>query len=424
MTAAAQIVMIATLVLMVSGFTPLYTTAIIGSALAALIAGFPLSGGADITISKLINSSLNPVIADMTGVLLFIGVMQATGFLDVIIKAIIRIGRKIGGGPGVATAGGVAAGVIGAMTGFTQPAITGVVTGPAAIKLGVDPNKAAGITAHAGHFGNFAGFTHPTQVALIAAAGIGFGAINVAGAFVALFIFAVSYLRLRHSMKKAGTTLSPEQMESIAAEYEKNTTGISTGTAFIPFIVLFLGFVLGFPVFLVGLVAGLLCIILAKMPPKEGEKHMLEGVGKIATPIVATIGFLFMSAVIRNVGLVDLIHKYMEPLLDVSPLLVMWLVAVLTGFITQSYGASGAVVLPVLAVVIQAGANPLAAVIAAAGGASTMQYFLTGGPVAALATVIPVIPGSELRAANRFQRPSIVCGAVMALIVCMIVASL
>ena len=39
-----------------------------------------------------------------------------------------------------------------------------------------------------------------------------------------------------------------------------------------------------------------------------------------------------------------------------------------------------------------------------------MQYFLTGGPVAALATAIPVIPGSDLKTANRFQRPSILAG--------------
>jgi hypothetical protein len=59
-------------------------------------------------------------------------------------------------------------------------------------------------------------------------------------------------------------------------------------------------------------------------------------------------------------------------------------------------------------------------VIAAGGGASTMQYFLTGGPVAALATVIPVIPGSDLKEANKFQRPSIFCGTLMALALALI----
>ena len=81
----------------------------------------------------------------MTGILLFIGIMQATGFLDVIVRDIVLVGNKIGGGPGVCTAGGIAAGLIGALTGFTQPVITAVITGPAAVRLGVDPNKAAGI---------------------------------------------------------------------------------------------------------------------------------------------------------------------------------------------------------------------------------------------------------------------------------------
>ena len=67
----------------------------------------------------MINSGLNPVIADMTGILLFIGIMQATGFLDVIVLAISFVLEiKIGGGPGVCTAGGIAAGCIGALTGF------------------------------------------------------------------------------------------------------------------------------------------------------------------------------------------------------------------------------------------------------------------------------------------------------------------
>lgn len=420
----AQVLMVATLVLMVSGLTPLYTTAILGSAIAGLAAGFPLAGSGPVTIAKLINSGLNPVIADMTGVLLFIGVMQSAGFLDAIIKVLIRLGRTIGGGPGVAAAGGIAAGVIGALTGFTQPVITGAITGPAAVKLGVDPNRAAGIIAHAGHFGNFAGFTHPTQVALIAAAGIGFGAINIAGAIVGLTIFAVSYARLQRYMRVSGTRMTQEQMARLIAEYEGGDSGISPVTAFLPFVVLVVGFALGFPVFLVGLVSGVVTIILAKISPKKGEAWMLEGVSKIATPIVATIGFLFMSAMIRSVGLVDLIDTFLRPVLDISPVLVMWLVAALTGLLTQSYGASSAVVLPIFQVVVNAGADPLAAAIAAAGGASTMQYFLTGGPVAALATVIPVIPGSELRSANNFQRPSIFCGTLMTLVVALVVTAL
>ena len=408
-----QILMSATLILMITGWTPLYSTAILGSAIAALAAGIPLAGSANVTVTKLINGGLNPVIADMSGVLLFIGVMQAAGFLDVIIKSIIRVGRIMGGGPGVGTAGGIAAGIIGALTGFTQPVITGAITGPAAIKLGVEPNKAAGITAHAGHLGNFAGFTHPTQVTIIATAAIGFGAINVFGAITALSVFAFSFFRLQRELKASGFSLTQEEVERIAAEYETSEAGISTLTAYLPFIFLVAGFVAGLPIFLVGVVCGVLTIALAKMSPKTGEFAMLDGVSKIATPLVATIGFLFMSGTIRAVGLTDVIANFIGPVLHFAPIQIMLLVAALTALLTQSYGASAAVVVPMLQVVLKTGADPLAAAVAAAGGASLMQYFLTGGPVAALATVIPVIPGSELRAANRFQRPAILIGVAV-----------
>lgn len=132
----AQVVMVLTLLLMITGKTPIYMTAIVGATLSALIAGFPIMGSAEMTIAKMVNTGLNPVIADMTGILLFIGIMQATGFLDVIIRDIVRVGNKLGGGTGVCSAGGIAAGVIGALTGFTQPVITAVITGPAAVRLG------------------------------------------------------------------------------------------------------------------------------------------------------------------------------------------------------------------------------------------------------------------------------------------------
>lgn len=279
----AQVVMVLTLLLMITGKTPIYMTAIVGATLSALIAGFPIMGSAEMTIAKMVNTGLNPVIADMTGILLFIGIMQATGFLDVIIRDIVRVGNKLGGGTGVCSAGGIAAGVIGALTGFTQPVITAVITGPAAVRLGVDPNKCAGIQAHAGHIGNLAGFTHPTQVGLV--------------------------------------------------------------------------------------------------------QTMSDAVG---------------------------------PVLSVAPVLILFGVAFLTGFLTQSYAASVSVLVPFLQVVLQTGADPFAACFAAASGASLIQYFLTGGPVAALATVIPVIPGSDLKTANAFQRPSILAGCAMAFLITVI----
>ena len=96
----AQVVMVLTLLLMITGKTPIYMTAIVGATLSALIAGFPIMGSTEMTIAKMVNTGLNPVIADMTGILLFIGIMQATGFLDVIIRDIVRVGNKLGGGTG------------------------------------------------------------------------------------------------------------------------------------------------------------------------------------------------------------------------------------------------------------------------------------------------------------------------------------
>ncbi len=179
MLLAAQILMGVVLILMVSGKTPLYLTAILGSALVAYVAGFPLSVSESITVAKLVNSGLITVIADMTGVLLFLGVLEGTGFLAIIVCAIIRAGMRFGGAPGVLCAGDIAAGISGMLTGYAPPIVTGAISCPAAVKMGVNPNQAAGAAGHSGILSNFGGFTHPTQVALIGIAGIGFGMINV-----------------------------------------------------------------------------------------------------------------------------------------------------------------------------------------------------------------------------------------------------
>lgn len=416
----AQVVMVLTLLLMITGKTPIYMTAIVGATLSALIAGFPIMGSAEMTIAKMVNTGLNPVIADMTGILLFIGIMQATGFLDVIIRDIVRVGNKLGGGTGVCSAGGIAAGVIGALTGFTQPVITAVITGPAAVRLGVDPNKCAGIQAHAGHIGNLAGFTHPTQVALVATAGISFGLFNVLGLIACLTIFLVSAIRCNADMRRRGVVITKEEQARIMAEIENREYSTTSLRAFLPFLVLFIGFVAGFPVFLVGLASAIVCMLLSGKPMREAEAAMLKGVSLIATPIVATIGFLFMSTVIKQVGLVQTMSDAVGPVLSVAPVLILFGVAFLTGFLTQSYAASVSVLVPFLQVVLQTGADPFAACFAAASGASLIQYFLTGGPVAALATVIPVIPGSDLKTANAFQRPSILAGCAMAFLITVI----
>lgn len=373
----AQCLMVLTLVIMITGMTPIYITAITGAAISAIVAGFPLAGSAPMTIAKMINSGLNPVIADMTGILLFTGIMQATGFLDVIVRDIVLWGNK----------------------------------------LGVDPNKVAGIQAHAGHIGNLAGFTHPTQVAILATAGIGYGLFNVLGLIAALSIFFMSYVRVIYDMHKRGVTVSEEDRIAVMEEIKNKEYKTTSGKAFFPFLVLLIGFICGLPIFLVGLVSALVVMILAHKDMKSAEQTMMQGVGLIATPLVATIGFLFMSTVIKQIGLVDTISTFASPMLSFSPVIVMFCVAFVTGFMTQSYAASVAVLVPFLQVVLGTGADPFAAAFAAASGASLIQYFLTGGPVAALATVIPVVPGSNLKQANLFQRPSILFGCLVALII-------
>mgnify|MGYP000726015744 CR=1 FL=1 len=92
-SAIAQILMVATLLLMITGKTPIYITAICGATISALVAGFPITGKEGMTIAKMVSSGLNPVIADMTGILLFIGIMKTSGFLSVIIKEVIKFGN-------------------------------------------------------------------------------------------------------------------------------------------------------------------------------------------------------------------------------------------------------------------------------------------------------------------------------------------
>ena len=415
----AQILMCLTLLLMVIGKTPIYLTALVGAAVSAIAAGFPLAGKADITVAKLVNNGLNPVIADMTGVLMLVGIMEATGFLDVIIRKIMSVGSKLGGAPGITAAGSLAAGCIGALTGFTQPVVTGAITGPAAVRLGMDPNKTAGLAAHAGHFGNFAGFTHPTQVAVVATAAIGFGAINVVGAIVGLSIIMFSCVRLMIEMKRNAPEVS-EATKREVAEFIAGKGTVSFTIAVIPFIVFIAGFVLGFPVFLVGAVAAILTAILAKVTMAASEAMMIKGLEKIATPLLATISFLFMSAVLNKIGLVNVISEVMAPAVSVAPIQTMLRVSAVAGFFTQSNAAAVAIDVPFLQVVLAAGADPLTAACAAAGGSAVMQYYLTGGPVAALSTVIPVIKGSNLKDANKFQRPAMWFGLLVLFVITLI----
>lgn len=421
MEIVAQLLMALTLILMVIGRTPLYTTAIVGSTIAALAFGIPLvAEGEAVSIKSLVTGGLNPVIADMAGVLIFIGAMEHAGFLRVLVNAIIRQGNKLGGGPGVATSGGIAAGLIGAFTGFTQPAITAVVTGPASVNLGVDPSKSAGTHAHAGHLGNFAGFTHPTLLAVIATAGIQFGWINAIGLGTALTIFGVSFARMRADVKHH-REMTAEEREQALAEFQNKPDDPSVWLVLIPFALLVVGFALGYPVFIVGFIVSVIVMLMGRLNAMEAEHSMLESVKRVAVPLIATVGFLYMSGVIKEVGITELLADWFSPALDTAPILTMALVSAVAGLLTQSNSASAAIVIPVLTLVMaQQGINPLAAAAAAAGPTAVMQYFLTGGPVAALATAIPVVPGSDLKTANQFQRPSQLAGLLFVIVVAVV----
>lgn len=413
MLIAGQILMVLTLVLMVSGKTPLYTTAIVGSALAALVAGIPITGEAEVTIGQLVIDGLNPVIADMAGVLMFIGAMEYSGYLQVIINWIVRSGERIGGGAGVSVAGGVAAGAIGAFTGFTQPAITASITGPASIRLGADPDQSAGTHAHAGHIGNFAGFTHPTNLAVLATTGIAFGMFNVYALIVGMSIFALSFYRMRRTIKRKNVDLSAEEKTEALRAFQRQAGETPVAVALLPFLLLVVGFSVGYPVFIVGVVVSVLVMMMARKNPGAVERAMLTSVERVAVPLVATVGFLFMSGVLRNVGITDYIADWFSPALNVAPVLTMFVVAGLAGLLTQSNSASLAIVLPFLEVVMTHDVRLMGLALVAAGAPAIMQYFLTGGPIAALATTIPVVPGSELKAANKFQRPSQLFGMLV-----------
>lgn len=414
----AQAIMFITLILMVIGRTPLYLTAIIGSTLAALTVGIPLYGGEGVSIAKLVINGLNPVLADMTGILLFIGIMHKTGFLSVIIRDVIKLGNYVGGGPGIITAASIAAGFIGMMVGFTQAVITGVIAGPAALKLGVKPDSAAGALQHANILGCGAGFAHPTQVAIITMTGVGFGMVNVYGAITAAAVMVLAYWRMHKDVIASGTLqkYSAEEMEKILKEFESHSSHISSITAIIPFAILVIGFVLKMPIFIVGFFASLITILLSKINPTEGEKAMVDGVQKIAVPLVATICFLYMSGVINNIGIAALLSEWLKPGLDTAPILLLFGISLLTGIITQSYSASAAIILPFLDIVLKAGGHPMLAAVAAISGGNLGQYFLTGGPVSGLSTVTPVVQGSSLLLANRFQRPNIAFSWLVALL--------
>ena len=429
MLVLAQIIIVISLIAMITGKVPLYLTAFVGAVIAALVAGFPMTAawapagweGPNV-MGLVVANGLHPVILDMLGVLLFIGIMEKVGFLNSIILKIMQVGYKMGGGPGVATGGGIAAGIIGGMTGFTQPAITGVVTGPPAVEMGVDKNRVAGILAHAGHLGNLGGFTHPTIVIVIATTGIAWGPTNLVGIIVGLSIFAASLVRVNKMMKAEG-------VETKKVEMKFDKSDVPFGKAIVPFLVLIVAFIAGLPVVMAGIGSALVVVLMSIRDFTQGEKDMMDGLVRITVPLFATVAFLFMAGVVREIGLIDILIRSENDVVvggilagamhsaPIILILIMFLIGSIAGLVTQSNSASIPFIIPFLIAILDAGVHPVAAAVAAAGGPAIMQYYLTGGPVAALSTVIPVIPGSDLKLANRFQRPSILFGMLVLFII-------
>lgn len=402
----AQIIMVLTLIIMITGKAPLYITAVVGGVCSALAAGFPLAGSDANAISKILISALNPVIVDMLGVLLFIGIMQKCGYMDVVIWNIMDFGRRHGGAPGIATAAGLAAALLGALTAFTQPVITATIAGPAAVKLGLSPNKTSGIISMANTVANACGFTHPTMLAILAVTGMHFGLINAWAFAGSIWIYIFAYWRARREMIREGLPINP-----VGQTLEKLPEGApSFKKAIFPFIVLCVAFFSGVPVFLVGMGTGILIIFMERMTLAQGEKAMISGVSQISIPIVAIISLMFMSNVINRIGLVELIAEYAVPYIAMAPIQILFLISAIAGTITQSNAASAPIVLPFTQVAMNMGCDPLGVSFAAITGCAIMQLFLTGGALTALPVVAGVIPGTVQKVANRWQRPAMLVG--------------
>lgn len=404
----AQIIMVLTLLVMIFGIAPLYLTAAIGTTLAALAAGYPLIGSSPDSIAKLLIGAMNPVIVDMLGVLMFVGVMQTSGYMDVVIWKIMEVGRKNGGAPGIATAAGLAAALLGALTAFTQPVIMATIAGPAALRLGLSANKTSAIISMANTVANNAGFTHPTMLAILGLTGIKFGLINFWGLLGSIGIYIFAYYRAKKEMLLEGIEIRKELEDDNLELLPENAPSFSK--AFFPFLVLCIAFFMGVPVFLVGVFCSILIIIMTKTNLQEGEKAMVSGVAQIAIPIVAIISLMFMSNVISKIGLVTLVAEYVKPFIAVAPIQILLIISAVAGTITQSNAASAPIVLPFVQIVLGLGADPMAVSFAAISGCAIMQLFLSGGALTALPVVAGVIPGTNQKIANQWQRPCMLVG--------------
>lgn len=411
MMVAAQIIVVITLLVMITGRAPLYITASVGAGIAAVVAGYRLIGTDEGTVTELLRIALNPVILDMAGVLSFIGVLQYVGYLDVIVAKLIDVGRMKGGAPGVATAAGLAAALLGAVTSFTQPVVMATIAGPAAVRLKLSPNATAGTISMANTIANQAGFTHPTFLAILAVTGVKFGIINFWGFLGGIGIFIAAYLKGKRDMVKAGIDLKKGYDEGEQSEMDKLPEGhASFGKALFPFLFLCVLFFAGVPVFLVGIVSSILVLLMTRTSFFKGETAMIEGIKMIAIPVLAVISLMFLSTVVGRVGLIETLGQWVEPVLATAPVQILFIISALAGTMTQSFSASAPILLPFTQMVLDMGVDPVAASFAAISGAAIMQLFLTGGALTALPVVVGVVPGSLQREANRWQRPCLLTG--------------
>ncbi|MDR1701693.1 MAG: hypothetical protein LBR56_02835, partial [Sporomusaceae bacterium] len=289
---------------------------------------------------------------------------------------------------------------------FTQPVIMATVAGPAATRLGLSPNKTSAIISLANTVANNAGFTHPTMLAILGLTGVKFGLINFWGFAGSIGIYIFAYYRAKREMIREGIEIRKDAVEV-------NTLPADAPSFFkavLPFLILCVAFFMGVPVFLVGVGCSLLVIVMAKMSLQEGEKSMVSGVAQISIPIVAIISLMFMSSVISKIGLVSLVAGYVKPLLSFAPVQTLLIISALAGTITQSNAASAPIVLPFVQIVLSLGADPLAVSFAAISGCAIMQLFLSGGALTALPVVAGVIPGTNQKMANKWQRPCMLVG--------------
>ncbi len=240
--------------------------------------------------------------------------------------------------------------------------------------------------------------------------------VNVWGLVVAAAVMSIAWYRMRTHVRKEDLLkkMSAEEIKQLLDKFNKDKkANVSSWIAFTPFIILIVAASSGAPIFIVCFFCALLTSLLARRDLQKSQGEMIEGVRMIAVPFIATIVFLFMSGVIKNTGFVDTIAKFFEPLLAYSPELLMFLISIITGIITQSLAASSAILLPFLSVVLTAGADPMASSVAAIAGQywSVLPDRRSGFR---LKYCDPCVPGSDLVKANLFQRPNYLFGFVVA----------